>query len=41
MAESVFQRALRLLYERRLEQLGLAAAVRVKKKREGEPDRRP
>ena len=36
MAESVFQRALRLLYERRLEQLGLSAVVTVteRKKRE-------
>ena len=34
MAESVFQRALRLLYERRLEQLGLTATVTVRKDRE-------
>ena len=33
MREDVFQQALRLLYERRLEQLGLTATVTVRKKR--------
>ena len=35
--ERVFQQALRLLYERRLEQLGLSATVTVRKKREEGP----
>ena len=40
MAESVFQRALRLLYERRLQQLGLTAAVTVTERKDRE-DQRP
>ena len=34
MWEDVFQQALRLLYERRLEQLGLTASVTVRKPQE-------
>ena len=36
MAESVFQRALRLLYERRLEQLGLSGSVSVTERDPGD-----
>ena len=49
MAESAFQRALRLLYERRLEQLGLSGSVSVTERDPGDggpappagPDRFP
>ena len=36
MQENIFQQALRLLYERRLEQLGLTAAVTVTERKERE-----
>lgn len=35
--EDIFQQALRLLYERRLEQLGLSAAVTVTERKGGQP----
>lgn len=37
--ENIFQQALRLLYERRLEQLGLTAAVTVTERKEREDGR--